>query len=125
MEITSPAFKKNARQALADQPLQRALGHVRAGFVDKRAKAVAGMPEFEALRDGARDIKDHTLAHLDLYLEAYEKAATKAGGQVHWAETGVDAMGASQEIPKKLLVPSWVEENRPSTSPPAPKTVMS
>jgi L-lactate dehydrogenase complex protein LldF len=31
------------------------------------------LPEFEALRDSARDIKNHTLAHLDLYLEAYER----------------------------------------------------
>ena len=35
--------------------------------------ADAKLPEFEALRDEARDIKDHTLAHLDLYLEAYER----------------------------------------------------
>ena len=30
------------------------------------------MPEFELLRDQARDIKDHVLAHLDVYLEKFE-----------------------------------------------------
>ena len=30
------------------------------------------LPEFDALRDSARDIKNHALANLDLYLEAYE-----------------------------------------------------
>ena len=59
----------------------------REGFVGNRAKAVARLPEFEALRDAARDIKAHTLAHLDLYLEAYEAKVAASGGTVHWAAT--------------------------------------
>ena len=54
-------------------------------------KAVEALPEFEPLRDSARDIKDHTLDNLDLYLEAYEAKVTAAGGQVHWAETAEEA----------------------------------
>ena len=73
--------------ALADAQLQKALGNVRGGFIDKRRKAVDALPEFEALRDSARDIKDHTLAHLDLYLEAYEAKVIAAGGHVHCAAT--------------------------------------
>ena len=88
---TSPAFKDNAHRALADVQLQKALGNVRAGFIDKRAAAAARLPEFEALRDAARDIKNHTLAHLDLYLEAYEKNVTAAGGHVHFARTAEEA----------------------------------
>jgi L-lactate dehydrogenase complex protein LldF len=84
---TSPQFKENAHQALRDPQLQKALGNVRQGFIDKRAAAVLRMPEFEALRDSARDIKNHALENLDLYLERYEEAVTKAGGKVHWART--------------------------------------
>ncbi|WP_187972376.1 LutB/LldF family L-lactate oxidation iron-sulfur protein [Aquibium microcysteis] len=91
MQITSPSFKQNARHALDDVQLQKALGNVRAGFIDKRQKAVDALPEFDALRDSARDIKNHTLEHLDLYLEAYEQKVTAAGGHVHWAETAADA----------------------------------
>ena len=65
MEITSPTFKRNAVHALADRQLQKALGNVRAGFIDKRRKAVDALPEFDQLRDNARAIKDHTLANLD------------------------------------------------------------
>ena len=68
MEPTSLAFKDNARRAMADPVLQQALSLARSGFREKRRLAAAGMPEFEALRDQARAIKDHTLAHLDLYL---------------------------------------------------------
>ncbi|MGE0846099.1 MAG: LutB/LldF family L-lactate oxidation iron-sulfur protein [Flavobacteriaceae bacterium] len=91
MKMHSATFKEDSRAALADAALQRALGNVEKGFIGKRAKAAAKLPEFEALRDRSRDIKNHTLAHLDLYLEAYEKRVKEAGGHVHWA---IDAAGA-------------------------------
>src|SRR3546814_3907441 len=72
MDSTSHAFKDNARAALASQTLQKAMKHVKTGFIDKRAKARAKLPEFDALRDAARDIKDHTLANLDFYLRSEE-----------------------------------------------------
>ncbi len=91
MQITADKFKENARHALDDPQLQRALNHVRHNFIEKRALAVAALPEFEELREQARAIKDHTLDHLDLYLEAYEARVTACGGHVHFAETGEDA----------------------------------
>jgi L-lactate dehydrogenase complex protein LldF len=99
---TSPAFKANARAALADPALQRALGNVERGFVAKRRKAADKLPEFEALRDAARDIKNHTLAHLDLYLEAYEAKVTAAGGHVHFAPTAADAREIVAAICKRV-----------------------
>ena len=91
MQITSPAFKSNATEALADPFLQKAMGFVRTGFIDKRKAAIDALPEFEALRDSAKAIKDHTLAHLDLYLEAYCDKVEASGGHVHFAETAQDA----------------------------------
>jgi L-lactate dehydrogenase complex protein LldF len=101
VRATSPQFKDNARQALADPALQRALRNVEGGFIDKRAKAAAKLPEFEALRDAARDIKDHALAHLDLYLEAYEEKVTAAGGHVHWAVDAAEARAKILDICRK------------------------
>lgn len=88
---TSNAFPGNARAALGDAVLQRALGNLKQGFPVKRAEVVADLPEFEALRDVARDIKDHTLDHLDGYLEIYEANVIKSGGQVHWARNADEA----------------------------------
>ena len=99
--IASPQFKDNAKRALVDPQLQRAMGNVGRGFIDKRAKAAAKLPEFEALRDNARDIKDHTLAHLDLYLERYEERVTSAGGRVHWAVSAQDAKAIILDICRK------------------------
>ncbi len=88
---TSPQFKTNVTKALADVQLQKAMGHVRSGFIDKRRKAVDKLPEFDALRDRAREIKDHTLAHLDLYIERYEARVTQSGGHVHFARDAAEA----------------------------------
>jgi L-lactate dehydrogenase complex protein LldF len=98
MEPTSHAFKENARTALDDQQLQRALGNIKTGFIKKRQAAVDKLPEFEALRDHAKAIKDHTLANLDGYLERYEARVLAQGGQVHWAPTAADARQAVLDI---------------------------
>ncbi|MGA7457524.1 MAG: (Fe-S)-binding protein, partial [Methyloceanibacter sp.] len=75
-------FKSAASEALADRSLQKALLNVKRGFVAKREAAKAKLPEFDTLREEARAIKDHTLSHLDLYLEAYERKVTMSGGVV-------------------------------------------
>ena len=74
-------FKSAASEALADRSLQKALGNVKRGFIVKREAAKAKLPEFDTLREEARAIKDHTLSHLDLYLEAYERKVTRAAGR--------------------------------------------
>ena len=103
---TSQNFKQNAAEALADPQLQRALANVKRGFIDKRTQAVAKLPEFEALRDAARDIKDHTLKHLDLYLEKYEVQVVESGGVVHFARTAAEA----RDIIGRMMQPALAEE---------------
>lgn len=92
------AFEANAAAALADSALQRALADVPAGFVAGRARVKAALPEFEALRRMGRDIRDHTLARLDVYLEEFERNAQNSGAVVHWATTGSDAAGIILDI---------------------------
>jgi L-lactate dehydrogenase complex protein LldF len=91
MLVTSPEFRRNAAQAMQDAGLQKALARTRPHFPARRAAAVAALPEFEALREEGRRIKDHTLAHLDFYLEAFAERVERAGGQVHWCEDAAAA----------------------------------
>jgi len=72
MITTSPSFKQNAHDALQDAGLQKALAFSKPSFMARRTAAVARLPEFEELRDIGRDIKNHTLANLDFYLEKFE-----------------------------------------------------
>jgi len=101
VKITTPEFKSNAVEALANENLQKAMGHVRVGFIEKRQIAADALPEFDVLRDNARDIKNHTLAHLDLYLEAYSEKVEESGGHVHWAQTAEDARNIVLDICRK------------------------
>jgi L-lactate dehydrogenase complex protein LldF len=95
---TSSAFKQNAARALNDPGLQKALARSGPSFVARRAAAAAALPEFERLRDTARDIKNHAIANLDFYLETYEANVLKAGGKVHWCATAEEARNAVLKI---------------------------
>ncbi|MCB9949333.1 MAG: iron-sulfur cluster-binding protein, partial [Rhodospirillaceae bacterium] len=98
MHPTSLAFKDRARSAVTDAQLQRALLNMKPGFQQRRAGTVAKLPEFEDLREQARQIKNHTLANLDTYLTRFEERVTAAGGTVHWARTGREACEAIAAI---------------------------
>ena len=91
MKHNPTAFLSNAREALQDRQLQQALTRARAGFIGKRAKAVAAMPEFAQLRERAAAVKADALNHLPELLRQYEQAVLASGGQVHWAETAEQA----------------------------------
>ena len=91
MTADGSTFNARVTHALADPLLQKALGNVRNNFIGKRAAAKANLPEWGDLSNDAKALKDHTLAHLDVYLEAYEARATAAGAKVHWAATPADA----------------------------------
>ena len=89
---SSRTFPDNAVRAMADENLRAALNKVRDGFGGaRRQAAVDRLPEFDSLRDAARDIKDHVIAHLDHYLERFEQRVTECGGVVHWCETPDEA----------------------------------
>jgi L-lactate dehydrogenase complex protein LldF len=91
MQATGTSFTQRASIAIRDERLQAALAHASGGFIHKRAQQVAALPEFEALRERAREVKDHVLANLDVYLERYEAQVLRQGGHVHWASTAEDA----------------------------------
>src|SRR5882757_6508552 len=98
MLATSRTFVANARAGLANDNLQHALGLARTGFPLRRRLAVERLPEFEALRETGRLIKDHTLQHLDFYLELYEAKVEASGGKVHWARNPAEACAAVLQI---------------------------
>ena len=98
MNLLAKNFPANARAALGDTQLQEALERLRGGFVEGRRQVVARLPEFDALRDRAAEIRRHTLAHLDQYLVQFEERATAAGGIMHWCCNAADARAQILEI---------------------------
>ena len=89
--VASGDFSRDARRALADDRLQAVLARFGDGFPKARAEAIARLPEFGALRDEGKAIKDHALDNLDVYLEMFESNVINAGGMVHWARDASEA----------------------------------
>src|SRR5467141_1429074 len=85
-------------QALADPTLQQALVRLTDTLMAGNRKGYAALADSSDLRDHAKRIKEHTLAHLDQYLEQLEASVHKLGGKVHWAQTAEDARRIIVEI---------------------------
>ncbi|MFD5450190.1 LutB/LldF family L-lactate oxidation iron-sulfur protein [Streptomyces sp. NPDC127100] len=86
-----PSFPKAARDAVRDTTLRGNLRHATHTIRAKRAGAVAELEDWARLREAGKQIKDHTLRHLDRYLVRVEEAVTAAGGTVHWAADADEA----------------------------------
>ncbi|MFG2888620.1 LutB/LldF family L-lactate oxidation iron-sulfur protein [Streptomyces sp. NPDC048248] len=86
-----PAFPDAARDAVRDRTLRGNLRHATHTIRDKRAQAVAELTDWAELREAGKQIKDHTLGHLDRYLVQLEESVTAAGGTVHWAADAAEA----------------------------------
>lgn len=88
-----------ARHFVADA--ERMAWHDRALYAvrEKRDRMMESIPEWEALRSAASQIKLHTLSRLGHYLEEFERNATANGMVVHWAADGA----AMNEIVWQLI----------------------
>ncbi|MFI9776016.1 (4Fe-4S)-binding protein, partial [Streptomyces sp. NPDC051956] len=89
--VGMPSFPKAAHEAVSNTTLRANLRHATHTIRDKRAKAVAELDDWAHLREAGKQIKDHTLRHLDTYLVQLEEAVTAAGGIVHWATDADEA----------------------------------
>jgi L-lactate dehydrogenase complex protein LldF len=84
-------FPAAAHETLQNAQLRRNLGKATATIRAKRARAVAELPDWEALRDAGAAIKARAMATLPEQLERLEESVTRAGGVVHWARDGAEA----------------------------------
>ncbi|MGD0498219.1 MAG: LutB/LldF family L-lactate oxidation iron-sulfur protein [Bryobacteraceae bacterium] len=87
----APAFPAAAKRLLKDTQIRRNVRRATETIRAKRAKVVAETADWQELRTAAHEIKEHTLRHLDSYLEQFESNCTRAGGQVHWARDADEA----------------------------------
>src|SRR6476659_5821546 len=120
--LTSETFDQNARAAMQDPVLHRALRHLAENFGEKRKKAIATVDDWEGLRDRARAIKDETLLELDTYLEQFAANAENAGAKVHWARDASEACaivlkliedrGAANVVKSKSMVTEEIHLNK-------------
>jgi len=100
MRVESMHFKARATKAVADGALQAKLTAARGLFVEGRRRAVEQV-DFEALREAGAAIRQRTLDHLDLWLERFEREATRRGAEVLWAKDGDEICRLVVELAKR------------------------
>jgi L-lactate dehydrogenase complex protein LldF len=118
---TAETFDQNARAALRDPVLHGALRNLADNFAERRRLAVVSVDDWECLRERAREIKEETLLHLDVYLEKFVDNAERAGVKFHWARDGAEAReivldlvkerGADEVVKSKSMVTEEIHLN--------------
>jgi L-lactate dehydrogenase complex protein LldF len=119
---TAAGFREAGARAVRDAALREAIRRVTDNLTARRVQVTSELPHFDALREQAKRIKEHTLAHLDRYLEQLERQVHRRGGQVHWARDAEEACahvvricrqaGARVVAKSKSMVTEEVELNR-------------
>src|SRR3954462_2532368 len=114
-------FPQAACAELANPQLRANLARATSTIRAKRARVVAELPDWEELRDAGAAIKARAMATLPEQLELLERNVTAAGGVVHWARDGAEAVsivagiardrGAAELIKVKSLATDEIELN--------------
>lgn len=94
-------FMGASAQALVDEPLQAALIRLTSTLMAGNRRGYAALADSDKLREHAKQIKEHALAHLDRYLEQLEASIQKLGGYVHWASTAEEARKIVVDIARR------------------------
>ncbi|MGE5610925.1 MAG: LutB/LldF family L-lactate oxidation iron-sulfur protein [Bacillota bacterium] len=84
-------FHRVSTEAANDQRLRKAVRSVTLHYCDARRHRLQELPDSSALRGLAKQIRQHTLDHLDYYLEQLVAKVEQAGGQVHFATDAAEA----------------------------------
>ncbi|OHC62077.1 MAG: (Fe-S)-binding protein [Rhodocyclales bacterium GWA2_65_19] len=98
-------FHARAGEKVRNAVLQRALQKAKPLFVGKRAKGIASLAEdgldFALLRSTGKNIRNRTLADLDVWLELFEERATATGAEVLWARDGAEVSRLVVDIARR------------------------
>ncbi|HZZ45142.1 MAG TPA: LutB/LldF family L-lactate oxidation iron-sulfur protein [Tepidisphaeraceae bacterium] len=84
-------FHSLSVKAAGDKRLKRAVSLATVKQATGRENRLLELPDSDKMRTVAGEIKQHTLDHLDYYLEQFIAAVEKDGGHVHLASTGAEA----------------------------------
>ncbi len=95
-------FPSASRSALADAVQRRALRRATDLIAERRAKAVAEVPDWQARRARAAAVKAEVLGHLDHYLGQFVENAEARGTVVHFARDAAEAVEVVADLAERL-----------------------
>ncbi len=94
------SFSDAARQTLKDRTLRANLGFATRTICAKRERVTGEIADWQETRSIGAALKDHALANLEENLLLLEERVVAAGGKVHWASTGAEAVEIVAAIAK-------------------------
>lgn len=107
---TGPAtVKERADLALNDEFLRKAVKFTTERLRNGKKNAAADHGNWDDWRERGRQIRLHTIANLDYYLNLFADNARKNGVHVHFADTAAEAVKLSLEIAKRKSAKSVVK----------------
>src|SRR5260370_1032454 len=110
-----PDLTQRSHAALEDDILQGALKRATTSFIARRREGISSVTDWEALRQRARRVKEHTINHLDYYLEQLVGKVEEHGGEVFWAKTGDDVNNYIIDLARMRGVKSVVKSKSMAT----------
>ncbi|WP_027093075.1 LutB/LldF family L-lactate oxidation iron-sulfur protein [Cohnella thermotolerans] len=93
--------KERAELALNDDFLRKAVKFTTERLRNGKKNASAEHGNWDEWRERGRQIRLHTIAHLDYYLNQFVNNARANGVHVHFADTGADAVKIALEIARR------------------------
>lgn len=85
-------LKQRFGQALKDDFLRQAVKFTADSLRGKKETSIEAVENWEAWRDRGRQVREHTIAHLDFYLDQFTRQAEAKGTRVHFAEDAGEAV---------------------------------
>lgn len=104
-----PTVKGRADLALNDEFLRKAVKFTTERLRNGKHAATAEHGNWEDWRERGRQIRLHTIAHLDYYLNLFADNARANGVHVHFASTAAEAVKVSLAIAKQVKAKSVVK----------------
>lgn len=107
--LKEATVKARAEHALRDEFLRDAVKFTTDRLKSGKLAATDELGNWEEWRERGRQIRLHTIAHLDYYLAQFAKHARAQGAHVHFAETAEQAVEITKQIAKQKQAKSVVK----------------
>lgn len=108
-DTAGSSVKARSKQALQDDFLRKAVKFTTERLKNGKLKATEEHGNWEEWRERGRQIRLHTIAHLDYYLNLFADNARRAGAQVYFARDPAEAAIITREIVREKQAKSVVK----------------
>lgn len=101
IKISDASFQERTENSLTDQTMRQAIRDAQTRLQRNYQVAKDTLGDWEAWREKGKEIREHTLNHLDVYLEQLSDRVIERGGNVFFAKTKDEANEYIQRVVKE------------------------